>query len=68
MKVMLRKSDGILSAYVAKKDLEAHVVEMQTPAMWGGWIRLSNGWVLALPEMAADTRLPISVEARRIES
>jgi nitrogen fixation protein NifT len=68
MKVTLRRSEGTLSAYVAKKDLEAHVVAMQTPAMWGGWIRLSNGWVLELPQMAADTRLPISVEARRIES
>ena len=66
MKVMLRRNGGLLTAYVAKKDLESPVVEMQTPAMWGGWIRLSNGWVLALPEMAADTSLPISVEARRI--
>lgn len=67
MKLMLRQSGGELSAYVAKKDLEAPVVEMQKPEMWGGWIRLGNGWVLELPQMAADTRLPISVEARRIE-
>jgi nitrogen fixation protein NifT len=67
MRVMLRRSGETLSAYVAKKDLEAHVVEMQTPAMWGGWIRLNNGWVLELPQMADDTRLPISVEAKRIE-
>ena len=66
MKITLRRSDGILSAYVAKKDLEVHVVEMQTPDMWGGWIRLSNGWVFELPAMTSDTRLPISVEARRI--
>jgi nitrogen fixation protein NifT len=29
-------------------------------------VTLGNGWLLALPEMAADTRLPITVEARRI--
>jgi nitrogen fixation protein NifT len=27
---------------------------------------LCNGWVLALPEMEADTKLPITVEARRL--
>jgi nitrogen fixation protein NifT len=66
MKVMLRRHQGVVSVYVAKKDLESQIVDMQDPAMWGGWIRLSNGWVLELPDMAADTRLPISVEARRI--
>lgn len=68
MKVMLRRSGGEISVYVAKKDLEAHVVEAQNPNLWGGWIKLNNGWVLQLPEMPADIRLPISVEARRIES
>ena len=68
MKVMLRRSVGVLSVYVAKKDLEARVVETQNPGLWGGWIKLSNGWVLLLPEMAADTKLPISIEARRIEA
>ena len=29
-------------------------------------ITLANGWVLALPEMAAETRLPITVEARKV--
>jgi nitrogen fixation protein NifT len=29
-------------------------------------IKLANGWQLSLPEMAADTRLPITVEAKRI--
>lgn len=68
MKVTFRRQDGLLSAYVAKKDLEAHVVEQQHEVVWGGWVRLSNGWTLELPDMPADTRLPITVEARRIES
>jgi nitrogen fixation protein NifT len=68
MKIMLRRAGGVLSVYVAKKDLEEQVVEMELPGMWGGKIKLGNGWVFQLPEMAADTRLPISVEARRLES
>jgi nitrogen fixation protein NifT len=67
MKVMIRKnSAGQLSAYIAKKDLEEPIVEMEKDPMWGGRITLANGLQLALPEMGADTRLPITVEARRL--
>jgi nitrogen fixation protein NifT len=66
MKVMIRKSsDGIISAYVPKKDLEEPIVSMEKPEMWGGVVTLQNGWRLELPQMAADTKLPITVEARR---
>lgn len=65
MKVMLRRSDGVLSAYVAKKDIEEPVVEMERDTLWGGWVRLANGWLLDLPEMAADTALPVTVNARK---
>lgn len=65
MKVMLRRAEGKLSAYVPKKDLEEPVVEMEKETMWGGWVKLANGWVLDLPEMAADTRLPLTVEAKK---
>lgn len=64
---MIRRNDkGELSAYVPKKDLEEPIVEMEKPGLWGGMVRLANGWQLALPEMASDTRLPITVEARRL--
>jgi nitrogen fixation protein NifT len=67
MKVMIRKtSTGRLSAYVPKKDLEEFIVEQERAELWGGNVTLSNGWVLALPEMAPDTSLPITVEARRL--
>jgi len=66
MKVMIRKSEGRLSAYVAKKDLEEPIVAMEKPDMWGGRITLANGWQLELPALAADTALPITVEARRL--
>ncbi|OGA82612.1 MAG: putative nitrogen fixation protein NifT [Burkholderiales bacterium RIFCSPHIGHO2_01_FULL_63_240] len=66
MKVMIRKSaQGVLSAYVPKKDLEEPIVSMERPGMWGGLVTLANGWELQLPEMAAETSLPVTVEARR---
>lgn len=67
MKVMIRKtSSGALSAYVPKKDLEEPIVAQERAELWGGSITLANGWVLGLPEMAAGTTLPITVEARRL--
>ncbi len=67
MKVMIRKSSaGSLSAYVPKKDLEEPIVSMEKPGMWGGTVTLANGWVLEMPALAADTALPITVEARKV--
>ncbi|MBT9540048.1 MAG: putative nitrogen fixation protein NifT [Thiobacillus sp.] len=67
MKVMLRKdAKGILSAYIPKKDLEEPIVSMEQADMWGGIVTLANGWRLELPAMAAETALPITVEARRM--
>ncbi len=67
MKVMIRRnSAGVLSAYVAKKDLEEPIVTQEKPDLWGGMVTLANGWQLELPEMAAGTTLPITVEARRV--
>ena len=67
MKVMIRRdSSGTLTAYIARKDLEEAIVAMEKPEMWGGTITLGNGWKFALPEMAADTRLPLTVEARKL--
>jgi nitrogen fixation protein NifT len=67
MKIMIRKSsEGVLSAYVPKKDLEEPIVAMDNPQMWGGCVTLANGWRLELPAMADDTLLPITVDARRM--
>ena len=67
MKVMIRRSKGgALSAYIAKKDLEEPIVEMQNAEIWGGLVTLANGWRLELPAMDAATVLPITVEARRL--
>lgn len=69
MKVMIRRSTaGVLSAYVPKKDLEEPIVAQEKPGLWGGTVTLANGWELALPEMAAGTSLPITVEAHRLSA
>ena len=65
MKVMIRRTDKGLSAYVPKKDLEEAIVSCERESLWGGCVTLRNGWVLALPDMPAETRLPITVEAKR---
>lgn len=66
MKVMIRRNAaGVLSAYVPKKDLEEPIVSMAKPEMWGGSVTLANGWTLELPALAADTPLPITVDARK---
>ncbi len=65
MKVMIRRSETGLSAYVPKKDLEEPIVAVERDSLWGGWVRLDNGWILDLPPMAEDTRLPITVNAKK---
>ncbi|WP_029010578.1 putative nitrogen fixation protein NifT [Azospirillum halopraeferens] len=68
MKVMVRKVGEGYTIYVAKKDLEEAIVEMEKPGLWGGRVKVANGWTLELPDLAPDTRLPITVEARKIGS
>jgi nitrogen fixation protein NifT len=65
MKVMVRQAAGVLSIYVPKKDLEEVVVEKELETIWGGWVRLKNGWVLEMPAMDPAPRLPITVNARK---
>jgi nitrogen fixation protein NifT len=64
MKLMIRRTEKGLSAYAPKKDLEVAIVAVEKETLWGGWLK--NGWVLALPAMPPETRLPITVEAERI--
>ena len=48
-----------------KRTLRNPIVESEHVSLWGGWIRIANGWVLDLPQMAADTPLPITINARK---
>ena len=69
MKIMIRRTaEGVLTGYVAKKDLEEPVTAQDKETLWGGNITLANGWVLELPDMPADTKLPVTVEARRLST
>jgi nitrogen fixation protein NifT len=62
MKVMIRRNQaGVLSAYIAKKDLEEPIVEVEKAEIWGGLVKLANGWRLALPAM--DSTTPILDQA-----
>jgi nitrogen fixation protein NifT len=66
MKVMIRRSPEIgLSIYVPKKDLEEPIVESEHTTLWGGWVRIANGLVLDLSEMATDTQLPMTINAKK---
>lgn len=66
MKVMIRRSEKGLSAYVPKKDLEEPIIEVEKESLWGGSIKLKNGWTLILPEMPEETRLPVTVNAKKL--
>lgn len=67
MKVMVRKNaEGILSVYIAKKDLEEAVTSIEGERLWGGVVTLANGWRFEMPKMADDTPLPVTVDARRL--
>ena len=66
MKVMLRMNDaGTLVVYVAKKDLEEEVVK-QTDSETGKILTLANGWELEFSEFPDKSRLPVTVEAKRL--
>jgi nitrogen fixation protein NifT len=68
VKVMIRKGAQGFLAYIAKKDLEEPIVAHEQSSLWGGRITLANGWVFELPALPADTALPLTVEARRLEA
>ncbi|QIO56133.1 putative nitrogen fixation protein NifT (plasmid) [Rhizobium leguminosarum bv. trifolii] len=65
MKAMIRRNGVCLSIYMSKKDVEEPVVAVESHDLWGGFVLLRNGWLLALPDLAQSTRLPITVEARK---
>jgi probable nitrogen fixation protein FixT len=66
MKVTVARRGEVYSLYVAKKDLEQPVVASERPELWGGWVELANGWRFAMPDMDAATRLPLTIDAKRI--
>ncbi|MFN7412725.1 MAG: putative nitrogen fixation protein NifT, partial [Dolichospermum sp.] len=51
--------------YVAKKDLEEEVVK-ETDGAAGKILTLTNGWELEFSEFPDKSRLPVTVEAKRL--
>ncbi|MDX2101570.1 MAG: putative nitrogen fixation protein NifT [Alphaproteobacteria bacterium] len=68
MKITIRRTPKGLEAYVPKKDLETRIIAQELDSLWGGWIDLSNGWRFQLPALPADTRMPITLDAPRIDT
>jgi nitrogen fixation protein NifT len=56
---------GTLVVYVAKKDLEEEVVK-ETDSEAGKILTLANGWELEFSEFPDKSRLPLTVEAKRL--
>jgi nitrogen fixation protein NifT len=66
MKVMLRKNHkDHLVVYVAKKDLEEEVVK-ETDGAAGKILTLANGWELEFSDFPDKSRLPFTVEGKRL--
>lgn len=66
--VMLRKgSDGKLSFYVAKKDLEETVVsvERDDSDTWGGTVELSDGSKYYVDPMSPPPEFPTTMRFKR---
>ncbi len=67
--VMIRETEGgVLSFYVAKKDLEESIssLEFNSPDKWGGKVELSDGSCFYLEPMEPAPKLPITIRAKRL--
>lgn len=69
--IMIRKNDaGGLVFYLPKRDLEDNIasIEFDTPAKWGGELKLAGGGTYYIEPQLAPPRLPVSVRARRVDA
>ena len=67
--VMIRRNgDGILSFYVAKKDLEATVVSVETDTgeSWGGEIALDDGSRYYIDPISPPPAFPTTLRFKRV--
>lgn len=67
--IMIRRGNEGYVFYMPKRDIEDRIVSMEfdSPAKWGGEIRLGNGGVYYIEPQAAPERLPYSVRAKRLD-
>ena len=67
-KVMLREKEGKTYFYVAKKDMEEVIsnLEFESDEQWGGEVTLENGDVWYIKP--GPKKLPDEVEAKRLST
>lgn len=65
--IMIREQDGIMTGYIAKKDLEAEIVSLEFAEQdrWGGKMTLNNGLSFYFEPLSAQPTLPITIRMRR---
>lgn len=66
--VMIRRdSEGKLTLYVAKKDLEDVIVSIEKDGSdgWGGIVELADGSSYYIDPLEQEPKLPITLRARR---
>lgn len=67
--VMIRRNgDGVLSFYIAKKDLEATVVSVQTDTeeIWGGEVELDDGSKYYIDPVSPPPEFPTTLRFKRV--
>ena len=67
--VMIRRDgDGELSFYIAKKDLEARVVSVQTDTQenWGGEVQLDDGSKYYIDPVSPPPEFPTTLRFKRL--
>lgn len=69
--VMIQYTEqGELSLYLAKKDLEEVItqIEFDEEEKWGGELTLANGAIYYVEPYRVKPKLPISVRAKRLQA
>lgn len=67
--VMIRRDpDGVLSFYIAKKDLEARVVSVETDTgeLWGGEVELDDGSKYYIDPLSPPPEFPTTLRFKRV--
>lgn len=68
--VMIRRTaEGILSFYVAKKDLEASIVSVETDTgeAWGGEVALDDGSKYYIDPVSPPPEFPTTLRFKRAD-
>ena len=68
--VMIRRNgEGVLSFYVAKKDLEANIVSVETDTeeAWGGEVALDDGSKYFIEPISPPPSFPTTLRFKRAD-